>query len=184
MTHRIAIVASLLAAATGTRAEVVSSAPNGFEVRSTRVVSASPEETWAMLGRIGEWWDSEHTYSGKASNMTLELKPDGCFCEILPNGTDAGKDGSTRAAGGVVHGRVLMAMPHLGLVLDSGLGPILEEGAAGRLKWSLRAVEGGTEVTQTYVVGGYVRGGADKLAPIVDTVLGQALERLQKKLAQ
>jgi hypothetical protein len=77
-----------------------------------------------------------------------------------------------------------MAMPYASVTLDSALGPILDEGATGRLKWSLRAVEGGTEVIQTYVVGGYIRGGADKFAPAVDMVLGQALERLGKALAR
>lgn len=183
MKHRIALLAAMLAAGSAGRAEVVSSAANGFEVRAVRVVAATPEQTWAMLGRIGEWWDPDHTYSGKATNMSLELKAGGCFCETIPAGSRAGNGGPTAADGGVEHGRVAMAMPHVALTLDAALGPILDEGAAGRLKWSLKAVEGGTEVTQTYIVGGYIRGGADRFAPHVDKVLDQALERLRKKLA-
>ena len=174
-----------LAFAAGTAgAEVVSSAPNGFEVRAVRVVKGAPEQVWQQLARIGDWWDPEHTYSGKATNLSLSLETGACFCEAIPAGTQAGNDGATAAAGMVIHGRVLMAMPYRSVTLDSSLGPILDEGATGRLKWTLKPVDGGTEVTQTYVVGGYVRGGADKFAPIVDMVLGQALQRLQEHRAK
>ena len=54
----------------------------------------------------------------------------------------------------------------------------------GTLTWSLKAVPGGTEVTQSYVVGGYVRGGADKFSKIVDQVLAEQLEGLRKSLAK
>ena len=47
----------------------------------------------------------------------------------------------------------------------------------------LRAVEGGTDITQTYAVAGTIRGGAEALAPAVDGVVGQALERLAKARA-
>jgi hypothetical protein len=184
MRHLVPFLALSIGAASGAQAEVVSATPNGFEVRAVRVVAATPEQTWRMIGRIGEWWDPDHTYSGKASNLSLKLERGGCFCEAIPAGSRAGNGGPTAAAGGVEHGRVVMAMPYVAATLDSALGPILDEGATGRLKWSLKAVEGGTEVTQTYVVGGYVRKGADTFAPIVDKVLGQALERLQKRLAR
>lgn len=181
---RLVPMLALIFAGGTAQAEVVSATPNGFEVRTVRIVAATPEQTWTMIGRIGEWWDPEHTYSGKASNLTLKLKPGGCFCEVIPAGSRAGNGGPTAAAGGIEHGRVALVMPFLSATLDSPLGPILDEGATGRLKWSLKGVEGGTEVTQTYVVGGYIRGGADKFAPLVDRVLGQALERLQKRLAR
>ncbi len=35
---------------------------------------------------IGNWWSDAHTYSGKASNLTLRNEPGGCFCETLPGG--------------------------------------------------------------------------------------------------
>ncbi len=43
---------------------------------------------------------------------------------------------------------------------------------------------GGTEIVQTYVVGGYIRGGAEKMAPLVDMVMGQQLAGLQRRLAR
>jgi len=172
---RIIIAAALLAlSAAPAAAAVEEAAPVGFIVRSQAVVAATPAEAWAMLARLGEWWSDEHTYSGDSANMRLELKAGGCFCETLP----------ARSGGGVEHGRVLTAMPYELLVLDAPLGPIQTEAMVGRLTWRLRAVDGGTQVTQTFVAGGYARGGADKLAPIVDKVLAEQLEGLKARLAR
>ena len=182
MKARLASVILLLGGVSSASAEVVSAVPNGFEVRSVRVVKATPEATWKAIGRIGDWWDPAHTYSGSAANLGFSLEAGACFCEAIPAGARAGNGGATAAPGMVIHGRVLMAMPYQAVTLDSALGPILDEGATGRLKWSLKPVAGGTEVTQTYVVGGYIRGGSEKLAPVVDGVLGQALARLQGHL--
>lgn len=151
--------------------------PHGFSVRSQAVVAATPAETWAMLGRLGEWWGDEHTYSGDSANMRLELSVGGCFCETLP-------PRSAGPAGGVEHGRVLTAMPYDMLVLDAPLGPLQTEATVGRLAWTLRPVDGGTEVTQTFVAGGFAKVGADKLAPIVDKVLAEQLEGLKRRLAR
>jgi hypothetical protein len=174
---RYFVPALLLSSATAASAAVEEAAPDGFRLRSQAVVAATPAETWAMLGRIGEWWSKAHTYSGDAANLRLELKAGGCFCEALP----------ARAAGpegGVAHGRVLAAMPSDMLVLDAPLGPLQSQAMVGRLTWTLRAVDGGTEVTQTFVAGGYAKGGAGMLAPIVDTVLAEQLEGLRRRLAR
>lgn len=167
----VALGASLAAAPS--LAEVKSATPAGFEVESKAVVAATPAATYAALGRIGEWWNSSHTYSGDAANMSLALEAGGCFCERIP------ADGGT-----IEHARTVYARPGDTLRVQGGLGPLQAEAALGTLTWSLKAVPGGTEVTQTYVVGGYVRGGADKLAPIVDGVLAEQLAGLRKRLAK
>jgi uncharacterized protein YndB with AHSA1/START domain len=167
----LALLAASLAASPAA-ADVVSAAPGGFEVRSRAVVAAAPAEAWAMLGRIGQWWSPDHTYSGSAANLRLKAKAGGCFCETLA------------AGGSVEHGRVLTAMPGKLLVLDAALGPVQSHGAAGRLSWSLRAVDGGTELTQTYIAGGYFRSSAEALAPLVDKVMAEQLGRLQARLAK
>jgi hypothetical protein len=167
----------LLALGAPAAAAVEEATPNGFAIRNQATVAATPAETWVMLGRPGEWWNKAHTYSGNAANMSLELKAGGCFCETLP-ARAAGP------AGRVEHGRVLTAMPFDMLVLDAPLGPLQSKAMVGRLTWSLRAVEGGTQVTQTFVAGGYVKGGADKLAAPVDAVLAEQLEGLRRRLAR
>ena len=172
MREYVAALAALLVAAPAA-AEVKSAEASGFEVEAKAVVAATPAEAYKMLGRIGEWWNKDHTYSGNSANMRLKLKVGGCFCERIPEG-----------GGEIEHGRIIYARPGTTLRLQGGLGPLQELGVAGVLTWSLKPVPGGTEIVQTYRVGGYVKGGADKLAPIVDMVMAQQLAGLQRRLAR
>jgi hypothetical protein len=48
----------------------------------------------------------------------------------------------------------------------------------GTLSWTLKPVEGGTSLTQSYVVG-YIRSGMEQWAPRVDRVLDEQLQRLK-----
>ena len=164
------LIASGLAAGSPAGAAVKSSTPSGFEVETKVIVAASPAQAYAMLGRIGEWWSPAHSYSGKAANLSLGLKASDCFCEKLDDG------------GTVEHMRVVYARPGSALRLQGGLGPLQAEGVSGTLSWALKPVAGGTEITQTYVVGGYIRMGADKLAQPVDNVLAEQLQRFRQRL--
>jgi len=164
------IATGILALGTPASAEVKSSSGVGFEVQSSVTVPAAPAASYAMLGRIGEWWDPAHSYSGKGANLRLGLKAGDCFCERLDDG------------GSVEHMRVVQARPGSLLRLQGGLGPLQGEAVAGTLTWSLKPVAGGTQITQSYVVGGYVRGGAEKWAAPVDQVLSGQLQRLAKGL--
>ncbi len=149
-------------------AKVQSVSEHGFAVEESVIVKASPERVYAALGKIGAWWDSAHSWSGSAANMTLALRVGGCFCERLP------KDN-----GMVEHGRVIFAHPGRVLRLSALLGPMQMEGVAGRLSWTLSPADGGTKVTSAYVVGGYLRMGALQIAPLVDGVMKSQLERLK-----
>lgn len=166
-----ALILPALLASAPAAAEVRSATPAGFAVESKVTVPVPPAEAYAALGRIGSWWNSAHSFSGNAANMRLELRVDGCFCERLPDGN-----------GELQHGRVIYAQPGQMLRYSGGLGPLQGEASIGTLTWQLRAVEGGTEITQTYVVGGYVRQGFEALAPVVDSVMTEALGRLRGHL--
>lgn len=167
---RLILVAALMSAAPAL-AEVRSATDQGFEVFKTVTVKADAARVYAMLGRPGLWWNSEHTYSGDAKNMTMLLRPGGCFCEAVP----ADK-------GAIEHGRVIYASPGKVVRLSAAFGPLQGEGAVGALTWTLEPVEGGTRIVQSYVVGGYIRGGPAKLAPLVDMVMGDQLDRLKRVL--
>ncbi|MDR9831226.1 hypothetical protein RCJ22_37175, partial [Vibrio sp. FNV 38] len=78
-------VAALLAAGAA-QAEVKAMTPQGFEVVETATAKASPDKVFAAIVRVQDWWNSEHTYSGSAANLSIEPKPGGCFCEKLPGG--------------------------------------------------------------------------------------------------
>jgi hypothetical protein len=84
--------------------------------------------------------------------------------------------------GTIEHMRVVYAQPGQMLRLQGGLGPLQSQAASGTLTWQLKPVADRTEITQTYVVGGYIPMGAEKLAPLVDKVLAEQLQRLQAKL--
>jgi hypothetical protein len=138
-------------------AEVKSAAPNGFEVVSVATIAALPDRVYAALGEVGRW-SASHTFSRDAANLSIELRAGGCVCERL-------KDG-----GSVQHLQVVYAAPGEGLRLRGALGPLQMEG---------KPAEGGTSLTQSYVIGGYIRGGMEQWAPRVDRVLDEQLQRLR-----
>ena len=160
----VALVFSLTGQAA---ADVRSVAANGFEVTATITIAAPPERVYTALGEIGRWWSSAHTFSRDAANLSMELRAGGCFCERL-------KDG-----GSVQHLQVIYALPGVGLRLRGALGPLQIEGVDGTLSWALKPAEGGTTLTQSYVVGGYIRAGMEEWAPRVDRVLEEQLQRLK-----
>lgn len=151
------------------RAEVTDSAPYGFTSEHTLVIAAPPEKVFrALVEDVGRWWDPTHSYSGKASNFSIDPRAGGCFCEQLDDG------------GAVEHMRVVFIEPAKTLRLRGGLGPLQTMGVAGAMSFSVAASETGCTLTYRYVVGGYDRGGLEALAGPVDRVqLGQ-LERLKR----
>lgn len=149
------------------RAEVVDAQPNGFEVRRQVVIAAPASAVWATLVTPAKWWASAHTFSGSAANLSLGAASGGCFCERLPNG------------GSVLHMTTVNAVPSQKLVLAGALGPMQSSGASGALTFLLVEKDGATTVTVTYDVGGYFKGGLDKIAAPVDGVLGQQVAGLK-----
>lgn len=160
-------------------ASVAQVSQNGFVVRHLIDVSTSPEETWAVLIKPSVWWDSDHTWSGEAANLSLDARAGGCFCEILPNAS------SVKAAphGSVEHMRVIYIERPRALRLLGALGPMQADAANATLTIQLKpSAKGGTQVLLEYVVGGFTRTPFEKLAPGVDAMLGQQVRRLGEKL--
>lgn len=147
-------------------AEVMHAAESGFVVRHERTVLAPPETAWRMLiGHVGEWWHPDHTYAGDASSLYIEARPLGCFCErIGPNDV-------------VVHLTVTMLRENRLIRLTGGLGPLGLMGVDGNLTVSLLPSEEETLVALEYRVGGYDPDGLDRIAPAVDAVLGEQMDR-------
>jgi len=163
----LAAVAALTFAG-GARAEVVETNAQGFRLKSVLQIKAPPARVYQAIGEVGRWWDGEHTYSGKAENMTLPLQANGCWCETIPGG------------GSVRHGVVELAWPQQGMIrADAALGPLQDEGVSGALYFHMVAKDGGTELTVTYNVGG-ARDAMVKAGPAVDGVLGGAWARLKR----
>jgi len=163
----LALAALAAVFASAAHAEVVDKGPSHFRLKFTQQIAASPDKVFKALSEIGQWWDSAHTYSGKASNMTMPLTANACFCEALP------------AGGGVRHGVVEAVMPNQLVRVDAALGPLQDEGVSAALTFNLKAKDGGTELTTTYNVGG-ARDFVVSIAPAVDGVMGGAVARLKR----
>ena len=148
-------------------ADVIDRSAGGFTLKTTVQITGTPERVYRALVDVGSWWGKEHTDTGDSRNLTIAPQPGGCFCERLPNG------------GGVEHGRVTYVAPGALLRLNASLGPLQELGAAGSLTWQIAVSGSGSTVTMTYAVGGYVPGGFDALAPIVDRVLAEQVSFLK-----
>jgi uncharacterized protein YndB with AHSA1/START domain len=153
-------------------AEVVAAEASGFIVRSTATIAAPPATVYARFLEIGRWWNDEHTWSGKAANMSIEAMPGGCWCETL-------------AAGGFVeHGRLTYMDPGRFLRFRAGLGPLHDAAAYGNITIAFEATgQRGTTVTLKYAVVMFEpQKGAPALAPLVDQVLGEQLTLLKKSV--
>ena len=153
--------------ATPASAEVVSAGTNGFEVRHSVNLVIPQAKAFTAFSEIQNWWSKDHTYSGDASRLSLQLRPGGCFCERLDNG------------GGIEHLRVTYVQPGERAVLTGSLGPLLYEATTGVMDVKVERIAGGSRVTMDYRAAGFAKGGAAEMAPIVDKVLGEQIKRLR-----
>jgi hypothetical protein len=167
MKLKLMLAAIFCMAALALTAEVVDSATNGFTVKTTLSIKAAPDAVYRQVIHVGDWWDSAHTFSGDAHNLSIEEKPMGCWCEKLSNG------------GGVRHMEVVFLSPGKKLVMVGGLGPLQSMATAGTMTFQLSPAEGGTRLEVTYTVAGYFPAGLNTLAAPVDSVLGQQFARLK-----
>jgi len=176
-------VAAALACSASAHAEVVQASDAGFVVSNERSLPGiSPSAAWAMLVLPGQWWDSAHSWSGDAANMTLDPRAGGCFCEAIPPADEGGE------AGSVEHMRVIHVRPGAMLRMDGTLGPLQSEALTGVLTIELAVQQpevggsAGTAIRWTYIVGGYTRYLLTQIAPAVDQVLAEQMSRLAARL--
>ena len=157
------------APATPARAEVLDVTPTGFTMKVSTEIAAVPRAIYlALVNQVGSWWDSEHSWSGSSKNMSIDARANGCFCEKLPGN------------GSVQHMTVLLAEPGRTLRMRGALGPLQEQAVVGTMTWALAEAGGRTRVDMTYVVGGYLRGGFEPVAKLVDQVLATQVHRLKR----
>jgi uncharacterized protein YndB with AHSA1/START domain len=142
--------------------------PNGFLVKLEANINASSAKVYdAMVGQVGSWWNPEHTYSHDAKNLSIDPRPEGCFCEKLPNG------------GGIEHLRVVYVSPPMIVRFSGALGPLQTSGVAGSMTWKLTGEANQTHLEFSYSVGGFIQGGFEKIAPAVEAMLREQLDRLK-----
>ena len=149
-------------------AEVADSSTNGFTVKTSVTIQASPAEVYRRLvHKVGDWWNPQHTFSGDARNLTIEEKPMGCFCETLPG------------QGAVRHMEVVRFVQGKALVLSGALGPLQSLAAAATMTIQLSPGDTGTTMEVTYAVAGYLPEGMNIWAAPVDSVITEQFARLK-----
>lgn len=146
-------------------ADVTTKAPDGMTLQIVAESALDRDAAWARLLDVASWWSDGHTYSGSASSMSLDAQAGGCWCEMWSGGE-------------VEHGRVVMVMPKQVLRVHGAFGPLQELGVQAAMTFTLSdGAAGKTKLTLDYKVVGSSLSGLDKLAPIVDQVLGEQVKR-------
>ena len=169
MAHPLRTLLALLLAAVApaAHADIKAAASDGFLVVHSARIDASPARIYALLPAVDRWWSGSHTYSGDATNLTLDPQAGGCFCERW-------KDGS------VAHGRVVLALRDQLLRIDTALGPLQGKAVTGVLTFQLVPDGNATVLTLAYRVNGATGSALDKDAPAVDRVLSEQFARLTR----
>jgi uncharacterized protein YndB with AHSA1/START domain len=162
---RCGLVLLLLVSAKA-NAEVLEASADHFLIGFSAQVEAPPGKVYVALTEVSHWWSAEHTWSGKAENLSLKAEAGGCFCERWDQGS-------------VEHGRVIMAIKNDLLRLDASLGPLQEYALSGVLNFQLKPGDKDTtELDVDYRVNGSSASGLDQFAPDVDGVLAAQIDRL------
>ena len=170
MTHPLQITLGLILAltlATGAHAKVLARSPTGFVVEHHVELKTDAKSAYEAFTNIGSWWNSSHSFSGDAKNITIDTKPGGCWCETLPGG------------GFVKHMDVVHAAPGAMLVFAGGLGPLHFMGVAGSMTVSFQTAQSTNITTMTlrYDVGGRDDKNFKDISKAVDGVLFEQLAR-------
>ena len=146
-------------------ADTASVSAGGFLVTHRKDVQATPQQVFEAIGRVDRWWSGRHSYSGDAAKLSLELSGGGCFCERWDGGS-------------VQHAQVIGVGKDAYVRLQGALRPLQELAVTGVLTFSVKAVEGRTQLSVTYRVAGAADGGLEKWAGPVDRVIGEQVGRL------
>lgn len=165
---RILGVASFAAVLGSTsQAAVTDIGSGGFALGETVHIAAPRDKVYAALIEPSHWWSSTHSFSGNAANLTLDARAGGCWCETLPNG------------GSAQHLTVVYVKPGETLRLKGALGPFQSFAVDGVMTWTLKDSGAGTDLTLTYLLGGYMKGGFNDISKAADAVLAEQASRLQ-----
>lgn len=148
-------------------AEIMAAAPDHYTLHHEASSPFAPQALWDRLVHPETWWHPDHTYSGDAKNLSLTPEAGGLWLESW-------------AGGSVEHGRVLTIMEGKMLRLDAPFGPL--QGMGVQVVWTITLEpdeeSGGTKVIFDEAANGSSASGLDQIAPAVDGVKSQAIERL------
>lgn len=149
------------------QAKVSATSETHFIVEHEVIVPLDPQASYRLLGKPWQWWNSGHTWSGDARNMSMQLKAGACFCEAWQGNS-------------VMHAQVIAARPAELLRLQGALGPLQDMAVNAVLSFTLKKEQAGTKVVMSYRVSGNASNNLAAIAPVVDKVMGGQLEGFRK----
>jgi hypothetical protein len=150
-------------------AEVVDSAANGFTVKTTLNIKASPDDVYnKLVHNIGDWWNPAHTFSQNAANLRIEDHVGGCLCEKLPNN------------GFVRHLELIYLAPGKALTFSGAMGPFQSMAVSGTMVITLAPADGGTKFEMSYLISGYIPKGMNQWPGLADMMTAEQCSRLKR----
>lgn len=160
----------VLMASLSANAEVTEQSENHFIVKHQLTSNKSLEHVYQQFSAVSQWWESDHTFSGKAENLYFDFAKERCFCERMPDN------------GFVRHLEVIHVQPRKRVVFSGGLGPLQDQTVNGKMIWSFEQTDKGVKVDIEYRVYGKIVDGMGKWPGAVDFVLGTQVKRLKALL--
>lgn len=151
--------------ATAAHADVIEAGPDHFVLRQEATSRLSPSELWSRLTNPASWWHPDHTYSGSAANLSLDVQAGGLWKEEWEGGS-------------VTHGEVIFVNPGVQIRLDAPFGPLQAIGAKTIWTITISAEGDGSKVVFDEISHGVSSSKLDELAPAVDFVKTEAIRRL------
>ena len=163
--RKLCLLLLLACCPAATLAEVLAAGPGGFSLRIETPTRATPAQAYDAFLAIERWWDPEHSYTGEAENLSMDVSPGGAFLERLDDG------------GFVVHLSLVYAKPGRELRFLGGLGPLQGMGLDGAMTILFEATDNGSKAVMLYNVSGFAADGLEGWASIVDQVQAGQMAR-------
>lgn len=147
------------------QAEVIEASDTHYRLSHSATTTISPEALWERLIHPEQWWNPDHSYSGKAENLSLDPQAGGLWREDWDGGS-------------VAHGTVVQIIKGNVLRLEAPFGPL--QGMGAYVIWSIKIEPSGSGSTITFDEVAMAPPGSslEAVAPAVDGVKGEAMRRL------
>ena len=146
-------------------AEIVSASDSHFVLRHEATDTRSPDELWARLVDPASWWHPDHTYSGDAANLSLDVRAGGLWLESWDGGS-------------VAHGEVVLVEFGSVLRMNAPFGPLQGVGAYTIWTITIEADGDGSRVIFDETSAAPAGTKMNELADAVDFVKTEAINRL------
>ncbi|MFC7291767.1 SRPBCC family protein [Hirschia litorea] len=157
--------------ATSASADILNKQSDHYTIKQEATSSLPPEKIWQRLIDPAQWWHPDHTYSGSSANLSLDVQAGGLWREDWQGGS-------------IAHGQILSVMENKQLTLNAPFGPL--QNMAVTVIWTITIQEenDGSKITFLETANGTHQSKLDEIAPAVDYVKTQAIQRLANKTSQ